>query len=120
MQERSFETEVVAGFTTDFSLTFGRERGAVVVGVFGELDCATAAILEQRMEDLLEAQGNLTVVIDLSGMTFVDSSGLSVLVTAFRHLRDRGGELLLRHPSASTRKVFEITGLSRVLPIDDL
>lgn len=120
MQERSFRPGAEIGDIGDFSLTFSRDNGSVVVGVIGELDCSTADVLSQRLEDLLEDQGNLSVVLNLEGMTFVDSSGLSVFVTAFRHLRERGGELTLLRPSASTRKVFEITGLHRVLPVHDL
>ncbi len=118
MQEHLFHRQEVRGFS-DFSLTFARDSEAVIVGVVGELDCATGPTLEDRLEDLIENQGNQTVVIDLENMTFVDSSGLSVLVTAFRYLSERGGQLSLRRPSPSTRKVFEITGLNKVLPIDD-
>ncbi|HVE45363.1 MAG TPA: STAS domain-containing protein [Acidimicrobiales bacterium] len=120
LQERSLRPATVSGFTTDFSLSFARDHGAVVVGIVGELDCSTAAVLEERLADLLSDQGNLTVVLDLADMTFVDSSGLSVFLTAYRHLRGRGGTLCLRHPSASTMKVFAITGLDRLLAIDDL
>lgn len=120
MQERPVRPGPATTYTGDLSLTFSRDHGSVVVGVIGELDCSTADVLAQRLEDLLEDQGNLSVVLDLGDMTFVDSSGLSVFVTAFRHLRARGGDLTLRRPSASTRKVFEITGLHRVLPIHDL
>lgn len=118
MQE--FRPATVPGFTTDFSLTFTRDSGAVVVGVTGELDCVTAPILDERLSDLLSDQGNLRIVLDLADMTFVDSSGLSVFITAYRHLQERGGLLSLRRPTASTLKVLEITGLNRILPIDDL
>lgn len=107
------------GCTTDFSLTFTRDSGAVVVAIAGELDCATAPILDERLADLLSDQGNLTIVLDLAEMTFVDSSGLSAFVTAYRHLQERGGALSLRRPNSSTRKVLEITGLNRILPVDD-
>lgn len=120
MQEHPFRPAVAAGHTADFSLSFSRDNGSVVVGVIGELDCSTSTILEQRLDDLLEDQGNLSIVLDLDAMTFVDSSGLSVFVTAFRHLRERGGELVLRRPAAPVRKVFEITGLHQVLPIEEL
>lgn len=119
MQER-FRPATTPGFTTDFSLTFARDTGVVVVGIKGELDCATAPILEERLSDLLSDQGNLTVVLDLAEMTFVDSSGLSVFITAYRLLSERGGLLSLRRLNPSTLKVLEITGLKRILPIDDL
>lgn len=120
MQERPLRLGAATGYTGEFSLTFSRDNGSVVVGVIGELDCSTADVLGQRLDDLLDDQGNLSVVLDLEDMTFVDSSGLSVFVTAFRHLRERGGDLRFRRPSASTRKVFEITGLNRVLPVQEL
>lgn len=119
MQER-LRPATLPGFTTDFSLTFTRDSGAVVVGVKGELDCATAPILEERLSDLLSDQGNLRIVLDLADMTFVDSSGLSVFITAYRHLCERGGLLSLRRPTESTLRVLEITGLDRILSIDDL
>lgn len=118
MQEHSLRRPGVRGID-DFSLTFARDREAVVVGVVGELDCASGPTLEDRLEDLIENQGNRTVIIDLENLTFVDSSGLSVLVTAFRNLRERGGRLSLRRPSPSTQRVFEVTGLNLVVPIDD-
>lgn len=120
LQGQSYIPTVSDQAPRDFCLTFARDRRSVVVGVNGELDCSTAEILSQRLEDLVEDQGNLSIVLDLAGMTFVDSTGLSVFVTAFRHLRSRGGNLTLRRPSASARRVFEITGLHKVLPVQDL
>lgn len=119
MQERSSRPGLGAG-PDGFSLSSSREDGVVIVGISGELDCVTAPILEERLQDLLADQGNLRVVLDLEEMTFVDSSGLSVLVAAYQGLRARGGQLSLRRPGPSTQRVFEITGLNRVLPTDDL
>lgn len=118
MQQPSLRRQEVRD-VREFSLIFTRDSDAVVVGVVGELDCATGPTLEDRLKDLIENQGNRTLVIDLENMTFVDSSGLSVLVGAFRRLRERGGDLSLRRPSASTQKVFEVSGLNRVVPIEE-
>lgn len=87
-----------------------------MVGIFGELDCATAPELERRIGDLVEDQGNLKVVLDLKDMSFVDSSGLSVFASAHKRLTQREGELILAHPSPSTAKVLAITGLDQVIP----
>lgn len=100
-----------------FSLTFSRNQHRVVVAVHGELDCSTGPTLHERLADLIEFQGNLSVVVDLTSTTFIDSSGIEVLVTAHRWLRKRGGRLHLAVPRGSVLKVFEITGLDRVLTI---
>jgi anti-sigma B factor antagonist len=59
------------------------------------------------------------IVVDLSGVTFIDSTGLGVLVTALKRTRDAGGQLTLRSPTRSTRKVLDITGLSNLVAIED-
>ncbi len=104
----------------EFSLQFSRHNGHVVVAVDGELDSYTGPLLQDRLADLIESQGNLSVVVDLSSMTFVDSSGLTALVAAHRWLQSRGGELILSRPTKSTMKVLEITGLNRVLAITQM
>lgn len=101
----------------DFSLEFSRHDRHVAVVVHGELDASTAPTLRERLSDLIECQGNLSVVVDLAATTFIDSTGLSVLVTAHKWLRARGGELRLAGPRRSTAKVLEITGLSRILTV---
>jgi stage II sporulation protein AA (anti-sigma F factor antagonist) len=74
-------------------------------------------MLQQRLSDLIEAQGNLSIVVDLRSMTFIDSRGLTVLVRAHEWLQARGGALLLSGPRRSAHKVLQITGLSRILTI---
>nr|MDQ3643802.1 STAS domain-containing protein [Actinomycetota bacterium] len=53
----------------------------------------------------------------LSGLAFIDSSGLSVLATGLNRLRAAGGDLALRSPSPATMKALEITGLTSVFAI---
>ena len=55
--------------------------------------------------------------MDLGELVFIDSSGLSVLVTGLKRLREAGGDLALRSPNPAAMKVFEITGLTSVFAI---
>lgn len=55
------------------------------------------------------------VTVDIGGVRFVDSTGLSVLVGGMKRLRDRGGRMLVASPTATTRRLFEVTGLNTVL-----
>ena len=86
--------------------------GDGVVRLVGELDMATAPILLRRLED-----DPAVTVLDLREVTFIDSSGLSVLVWANRD-RESSEPLTLRAPTAAVCRVLEVTGLVEVFRID--
>ena len=86
------------------------------VRLLGELDMSTAPQLRDQLVRLA-SDGAGVVTLDLSDLAFIDSTGLSVLITALKHLRQQGGDLALRSPTPGTRKVLEITGLTEVFSI---
>jgi anti-anti-sigma factor len=94
------------------TVEFGSEsaRSWPVVKVVGEVDIETSPALDERLRSVLD-QGHSSLVIDLAGVTFLDSTGLSVLIGGLRRCQDGGGELRLRSPRANVRKVLEVTGL---------
>lgn len=96
-----------------FALHSDQDGDAAVVKVVGELDLATAPQLRELLADLV-AQGSRHVTLDLADMAFIDSTGLKVFVAGLQRLRDCGGELALRSPSATAMRVFEITGLTTI------
>lgn len=89
-----------------------------VVTVAGEVDVATSPQLSQALEAAHAAQVEApSVVVDLTTVTFIDSTGLGVLVQSFRGVADRGGELRVVLREANVRRVFEVTSLDSVIPI---
>ena len=82
----------------------------------GEADAAIAPTLRARLHELQEAD-YAQVVVDLSQVTFVDSTVLGVLVAAHRFCRSLGGELRLVVSEPRVRRLFEITGLTGVFVI---
>ena len=82
----------------------------------GELDLAGVARLE-RATAVAHDQGARTVVLDVSRLDFVDSTGLHQLVRSLQRQREVGGDLILHRPSARTLRVLDIAGLSNVLTI---
>ena len=93
----------------------GAER-AYEVHLLGELDMSTATLLRERLLDLA-TEGPTQVTVDLSELAFVDSTGLSVLITGLKRFRQQGGDMALRSPNPATRRVLEITGLTEVFAI---
>ncbi len=86
-----------------------------MVELRGEVDLHTSTDLRRRITQLL-AEGWTRIVVDLSGVEFMDSTGLGVLVGALRRLRDQEGSLALVGPREPVRRVLMVTGLDRVLP----
>ena len=99
-------------------LTRNDEDAAVVIAVTGDLDIATADQLFREAHDALRAGEGSTLVLDLSGVSFLDSSGIGTLVELRNVATDTGGALVLRRPSDRTRRLLEITALDTVFSID--
>jgi anti-sigma B factor antagonist len=104
----------VAGFGTVVE-TDGAD-GVAVVRVIGELDSATAPRLREELIGLIN-RGIRSVTVDLARLDFIDSTGLGVLVSAMKRLREHGGDLVLQSPKPSAMRVLEITGLTKVFAI---
>lgn len=79
----------------------------------GEIDAHTAPALA---EAIAECEGD-TVVLDLSGVEFVDSSGLRVLIEAHQTAADAGSTFQLAHPSPAVTRLLEISGVSDYLNV---
>lgn len=88
--------------------------GAAVVTLSGRLDLLSAAAVKRQLADLVSA-GNRRLVIDLHEVSFIDSSGLSTLVSALKLARQAGGDLRLARPNEQARVLLELTTLDRVL-----
>jgi anti-anti-sigma factor len=97
----------------EFEVTVSTEDGVRVVAVSGELDLDTLAELNVALaaDDGLLA----TTVVDLRGLTFIDSSGVSGVLSAARRARDAGGRLACVPGPPSIRRVFELTGIDTVV-----
>ena len=94
----------------------GRE-GTVVVKLQGELDMATAPGLGRALTEALDAKPP-AVVLDLTDLTFLDSTGIRILVTACRRAETEGCPFVLRSPRRSVLKALRLTGVDRLMVIE--
>jgi anti-sigma B factor antagonist len=100
-----------------FSADLVHLNGNAVIVLVGDLDMATVVDLERVLEPLVEA-GPAELILDFSALTFIDSSGLAVLVTAHNRLTSEGRRLTVRSPRPNATRVLQITGLTDVLHVD--
>lgn len=102
----------------ELQLATRHEGDVSVVSARGEVDVFTAPDLDSELDALIAA-GSARLVVDLTDVAFLDSTGLGVLVKALKHAREAGGWLHLVVTSDRIRKIFEITGLDASIPIFD-
>ena len=107
----------------EFRAIVSSESGETALLVEGEVDAATAPALDAAFRALDAPRPGAAhpapsvVVVDLSGVTFLDSSGLSVLIATHKRLRFDGRSLAVTGARPSVRRLFAISGLDRVLTI---
>jgi anti-sigma B factor antagonist len=89
-----------------------------VLTLVGELDVVTAPTLEPVLSEVLE-QPHARVMLDLNGLRFVDSAGVSVLIKAKQRAETAGRTLVLRRPTEQLDRVFALLGLADWLAIED-
>lgn len=90
-----------------------------MVTVAGELDIGSAAILRESLLGLLQQDPPPDVVVEASGLTFVDSSGLAVLLMASRKWEGTGLKLVLRNPSPTLARLVDLTGVRRAFTFEE-
>ena len=87
-----------------------------VLQLEGELDIHTAPMLKERLVESI-SRGGVDIVVDLEAVSFIDSSGLGVLVSALRRAKEAGGKVSIVCSRESVLRIFSITGLDKVFPI---
>lgn len=98
------------------------DGGVLVFAVKGELDLNTAPELDRPLEDALSDADDLSVLIDLSGCEFIDSTGIALIVRAWQRVdRDAGGagkgRLAICCSNDQVERLLKITGVESSIPM---
>jgi len=90
---------------------------AMTVVIAGELDHCAAPQIRRMLDELLEDPMLMHLTLDLENLTFMDSSGIGVLLGRLRELQARGGTLSVQNMQPNVEKLFRLSGLNRVIGI---
>jgi anti-sigma B factor antagonist len=93
------------------------DDGVAVVTVTGDVDVATCAALRDNLLQVVADENFRGLVVNLAGVSFIDSTGIGVLVGVWRRTKATDGGLALASPSRQAQSVLDATGLTPVLSI---
>jgi anti-anti-sigma factor len=103
----------------DFRFELSEDDGAAELKVFGEFDMTGVLRVEPELGRLLESHALRSLLLDLSGLDFIDSTGLGVIIDLDQRARQGEFELSIVPGPRHVQRVFEVTMLSESLPFQE-
>lgn len=94
------------------------ENGILIVAINGRLDAASAPVAEGEINKALEGEQN-RLLFDLSGLEYLSSGGLRVILSAAKEIKRRGGKVALAALKQYVYEIFEVSGFTAMIPIKD-
>lgn len=99
-------------------ITVTGQDGALTIALSGEIDHHGAREIMAQLNDAIATRLPARLVLDLSGVTFMDSSGIAVLLRALRQMQQIGGALRVVSIPAQARRVLDAAGVGRLITLD--
>lgn len=90
----------------------------ILVRLFGEIDHHSAAGVRSELDELIFEKRPKKMILDLSEIGFMDSSGLGLIMGRYSLIKDFGGLLVLRDPNQSTMKILKLAGMEKIIKIE--
>ena len=89
----------------------------VTVALRGEIDHHNAVKMRTGIDQLILEKQPSTLILDLSEIEFMDSSGLGLIMGRYKKMNEIGGELILQNPNEAMLKIYRLAGLGRFIKI---
>ena len=99
------------GFDSEFTGT------ALKVKLRGEIDHHSAVAVRSAIDDMIRSKRPAELIIDMSAVDFMDSSGLGLIMGRYNTMKEIGGSVTVEDPTAATEKILNLAGLERIVKI---
>lgn len=100
-----------------FALETEKRDQVLIVRLSGELDHHTAPELRTALDRAIDGDGVRDIVLNLSALSFMDSSGIGVLLGRHKKVQSVGGRLVVCGLGPTVRRIFELAGLLKILTV---
>ena len=92
------------------------ENNVLKIKLIGELDEYTANRTRDRLDSLFLKNNYTTVIIDMSELTFMDSTGIGVLIGRYKKIKCDNKQIFISNPNKQIEKIFKMSGLYEIMP----
>ena len=96
-------------------LQFIRDGDKLMVRRAGELDHCCAHTVRRELDALIADPSVRSLILDLTALQFMDSSGIGVVLGRYRQMRERGGQVAVVHMNRHVARIFRMSGMDRVI-----
>lgn len=96
-----------------------RQKDTLIVSISGELDHYAAPKIRAELDELLQDKSIRKLCLDLKAMSFMDSSGIGVLMGRYKLLNRRGGEIYVKNMNSHVRRIFDMSGLRQIVGVQE-
>lgn len=93
--------------------------GVTLALLSGDLDHHTARLMRSEIDREISERHPIRLIIDFSAVTFMDSSGIGLIMGRYKLMSEQGGEIIVARPPAYIKKVLRLAGVDRLAPIYD-
>lgn len=99
----------------DMYLNFDKQENILIVSLNGELDHNSAEEVRVKIDDRIDRDNIEKVILNFSGVNFMDSSGIGAVLGRYKKLSNKGGRLCIAEPNKNVNRIFELAGLYKVI-----
>ena len=96
---------------------FEKKGDILIANLSGELDHNSAESVRVKIDDRIDKDNIIKVILNFSGVTFMDSSGIGAVVGRYKKICNRGAKLCITDASKNVDKIFELSGLYKLIDV---
>lgn len=100
-------------------LSYDSAQKALTIAPEGELDHFMAQNMREAIDDMVRKTGATALIFDMANVSFMDSSGIGMLIGRYKLMQARGGGVRIRGMRMTVARIFNMAGLRKIIKIDD-
>lgn len=97
-------------------IKFNLTNNTLYVSLIGELDDCTSSFTRDAIDEKLRNYNYQNVVFDMSNLTFMDSTGIGVLIGRYKYLKNKNVSTYISNPTSTVEKIFKMSGIYEIMP----
>lgn len=94
---------------------FATKKEVLIIKLSGELDHHSAEEVRNHIDDKIEREKSIKVIMDFENVTFMDSSGIGVVIGRYKKILSQGGEIVITSATDNIKRVFELSGIFKII-----